>query len=178
MNVKYRNQLPDFMRELDLPMIAAEIGVAEGNFSKDLLAGGIDKLYLVDIWKTESVKGDGSSPQEWHDKNYSNMLKHIEPYKEKSVVLKGFSEAMSIRIPDGSLGMVYLDAGHSYDDVFKDLTVWIHKLVPGGIMAGHDYLARQYGVWDAVHAFTNGKYKVMTIPENKDEDAGFYFINK
>ena len=176
--IKYRRQLPEFMKELGLPMVSAEIGVAEGYFSADLLAGGMDKHYLIDIWKTENVQGDGASDQEWHDKNYRAAMFRVKKFGDRAIVLKGFSEAMSIHVPDNSLGLVYLDGGHSYADVYMDLTVWIHKAVSGAIIAGHDYLNKSYGVMRAVQDFTNGKYKVHVIPEDKDEDAGFFFLNK
>lgn len=176
--IKYRADLPKLMRELGLPMISAEIGVAEGLFSADLLKAGMEKHFLVDIWKSEPVKGDGSSPQSWHDKNYADAIERVKPFGEKAVILKGFSKGMSIHVPDNSLGLVYLDAGHSYADVYMDLAVWIHKLVKGGIMAGHDFLNKAYGVQRAVYDFANGKYKVNVIHEDKDEDAGFFFLNK
>lgn len=166
------------MRELKLPMVAAEIGVAEGYNSADLLTNGIEKLYCVDIWKTEKVLGDGSFDQEWHDKNYRVAMHRLEPFGDRAVILKGFSEKMAIHVPDNSLGLLYLDAGHSYADVYVDLTVWIPKVVDGGIVAGHDYLNNAYGVYRAVEDFTNGKFKVRVIPEDKSEDAGFWFINK
>lgn len=167
------------MRDLKLPMTAVEIGCAEGLFSNDLLTGGIEKLYMVDNWGTISgQKGDGGFEQEWHNKNYQDAVKRVERFGDKAVILRGMSDAMSIHVPDNSLGLVYIDCDHSYEGVFKDLSVWIHKLVDGGIMAGHDYLARQYGVKKAVADFTHGKFTVYLIPEDKDEDAGFYFLNK
>lgn len=178
MKLKYRRDIPLLMKELGLPMIGVEIGVAEGYNSADLLAGGLEKLYMVDIWKTEKVEGDGSSDQEWHDKNYRATMFRVKKFGDKAVILKGFSEAMSIHVPDNSLGLVYLDGGHSYADVYMDLTIWIHKAVHGAVIAGHDYLNRSYGVRRAVEDFTNGKYKVHVIEENKDEDSGFYFLNK
>lgn len=176
--IKYRADLPKLMHELGLPMISAEIGVAEGYFSADLLTSGMDKHYLIDIWNHEDVTGDGSMDQEWHNKNYRATMHRIAKHIDKAVILKGFSEAMSVKVPDNSLGLVYIDAGHSYPDVFMDLTIWLPKLVKGGICAGHDYLNQSYGVKRAVEDFTDGKYEVHLIQEDKDEDAGFYFFNK
>lgn len=176
MTLKYRSDLPSFMRELKLPMVAVEVGCAEMLFTNDLLTNGIEKLYCVDIWKCENVRGDGSNPDEWHDRNFTSGMDRIRHHGSKAVILKGFSEAMSMKVADNHLGLVYLDAGHSYEDVLLDLTVWLPKLVKGGIMAGHDYINRSYGVYEAVQEFTKGRYKVQVIRENKDEDAGFFFI--
>jgi len=179
MTLKYRRQLPEFLKELGLPLIGAEIGTAEGLFSNDLLNGGLEKLYSVDAWATiPGQKGDGGFDQAWHDKNYQDAVKRLEPHGEKSVILRGLSGAMSIHVPDNSLGLVYVDCDHSYEGCFKDLCVWMPKLVEGGVMAMHDFLARQYGVKKAVEDFTHGKYTVHLIPEDKDEDAGAYFLNK
>ena len=73
--------------------------------------------------------------------------------------------------------MVYLDACHTYDCVTKDLQAWFPKVKKGGVMAGHDYLNKAYGVYPAVWNFTSGgqMYEVFTLPEDKNEDAGFYF---
>lgn len=178
-NLKYRRDLPKLMKELGLPMIGAELGVAEAFHSNDLLEGGLEKLFSIDVWATiPNQKGDGGFDQEWHDLNYAKAVLRLAKHGKKSVILRGYSEAMSIHVPDNSLGLVYIDADHSYEGVFKDLTVWFPKVVEGGIIAGHDYLARQYGVNLAVQDFTNGKFKVHIIWEDKREDSGFYFINK
>lgn len=176
--VTHRFKLPQLLKDLKLPLIGAELGVAEGYFSNDLLDGGLERLYLVDAWAKLDVKGDGGFPQEWHDENMNKALARVRKHGEKAVVLRGLTTDMAELVPDGSLGLLYLDAGHSYNDVMNDLKAWVPKVGTGGVIAGHDYLNRAYGVFDAVRDFTSGKFKVYTIPENKPEDAGFLFINK
>lgn len=176
--VKYRNQLPQLLKDLKLPLIGAELGCAEGYFSNDLLSGGLETLYMVDAWATLDVKGDGASPQEWHDKNFRDALARVRKHGERAVVLRGLTTDMAELVPDGSLGLLYLDAGHDYKSVLTDLQTWFPKLCNGGICAGHDYENNAYGVKQAVRDFTNGKFRVYTIPENKPDDAGFLFINK
>ena len=77
-------------------------------------------------------------------------------------------------VPDNSLGLLYLDAGHDYDSVMGDLVTWYPKVVKGGVIAGHDFLNPAYGVNRAVMEFAQSE--VFTISENKNEDAGFLFI--
>jgi len=155
-------------------MIAAELGVAEGYHSAEMLANGVEKLYMVDAWTTLSGRGDGASPQEWHDMNMNAALARVEKYGDKAVILRGTTFEMAEKVPDNSLGLLYLDANHTYEGVTADLQQWFPKLVNGGVCAGHDYLSFQYGVWQAVHDFFKGK--IHTIKETKDEDAGFWFI--
>lgn len=173
MVVTHRVQLPALLRELGLPLTAVEIGIAEGFNSADLLNNGIELLYMVDAWRTLNVSGDGASPQAWHDKNYEAAKQRVSVWPSCHKILRGTSEEMAIYVPDNSLGLVYLDAGHSYVDVSKDLRLWYPKLVNGGVMAGHDMLNKSYGVYQAVVDFGR---PFNIIKENKDEDAGFYFF--
>jgi cephalosporin hydroxylase len=171
--IKHRSELHKI---IDLSLPAAEIGVAEGLFSKDILSWGVSFLYMVDNWgRIPGAFGDGDSPQEWHDKNYSEAVNRVTPWLQKVKVLRGMSVAMAEQVPDESLGLVYLDACHTYECVTADLEAWLPKLVKGGIMAGHDFLAKEYGVQEAVKDFTKGRHSVNLIPENRKADAGFWF---
>lgn len=180
MVIKHRVQLVDLMDELKLSSLStAEIGVAEGYFSCEIMQKTKTNHYLIDNWGTiHNVTGDGNSEQEWHDKNYEDAKKRNEKFGDRAIFLKGLSIDMAMLVPDNSLGLVYLDGAHYYSGVKSDLNVWFPKLVEGGIMAGHDYLNPAYGVKDAVHEFCEGKFTVHTIEENNVDDAGFYFIKK
>ena len=48
-------------------------------------------------------------------------------------------EAASL-FENGSFDFVYLDADHSFESVWQDLSVWYPKIRIGGILAGHDFL--------------------------------------
>lgn len=176
MELLFRHDLPSFVKEIGLPLIGAEIGVAEGRFSEELLQQGVEKLYLVDIWSQQMVKGDGANDNKWHNDNYNLMLEKTKPFKDKVIILTGFSYRMANKVPDNSLSFVYLDAGHDYEAVMQDLIAWMPKLVEGGIMVGHDYLAPEYGVKKAVQHFCEGRYEVNLIPELIEENAGFWFM--
>ncbi len=173
MNIKYRR---DLYKIIDLTKPAAEIGVAEGYFSRDILEWGVPKLYLVDAWQTLNVTGDGGNIQQWHDKNYNDMLERIKPFGDKAVILKGLSVYMSFEVENGSLGYINIDCDHSYHAVKADIHSWWPKLVKGGVMSFHDYENPAYGVKQAVQEFANGKYEIHLLPEDKEVDAGAYLI--
>jgi hypothetical protein len=171
--ITYRSELHKI---IDLSLPAAEIGVAEGLFSRDILTWGVVKLYMVDLWAHQpDVTGDGNSSQEWHEINYENAMRLVYPFGEKAVVLRGMSAEMASKVPDESLGFLYLDAAHDYDNVLKDLQHWVPKVVRGGVIAGHDYLNPAYGVKEAVMEFTKNKFKVQPIPDISTVHAGFWF---
>jgi hypothetical protein len=156
--------------------VVAEIGCAEMLFSRDILDNWkVSKLYLVDNWgKIEGQSGDGNSENEWHNKNFNDGLKRIEPFKDRAVILRGISWEQAVNVLDESLDCVYIDCCHTYECVKKDLAAWMPKVKKGGIVAGHDIANRNYGVKEAVEEVTKD---YILIPEN-GIDASFYFTKK
>ena len=53
--------------------------------------------------------------------------------------IKGTSWEMANNFEDESVDFVFIDAGHEYDSVVKDITSWLPKIKKGGIISGHDY---------------------------------------
>lgn len=180
LTIKYRRDLWQLLGGVLSGYNVAEIGVAEGNFSRDILNWPVrfPKLYLVDRWRCiPTQKGDGSMPQAWHDKNLLEVHEKIAQCgcENRAVILRGSSVEMAQRVPDRSLSLVYIDADHSFKGVSSDIRAWLPKLVEGGYMAFHDYQATHYGVKQAVQAFCGSRVEIHCIPEDKPEDAGAYF---
>lgn len=63
-------------------------------------------------------------------------------------VLKSDSEKAADKFKDGSLDFVFLDAGHDYATVRRDIEAWLPKVRVGGIIGGDDYPMN--GVGEAV----------------------------
>lgn len=177
MEIKHRIEL---VKLLPANSVVAEIGVAEGNFSKDLLDAGVDRLFMVDYWgHIPGVTGDGNFQQWWHDNNYQMAFNKVQPYGWRAKLLRGMSVDMADSVPDESLDMLYLDAAHYYEGVMADLKAWYPKVKSGGIIAGHDYLCKDYKVKEAVGDFILYRMievEVHVIPENNENDASFYFV--
>lgn len=174
--LKYRR---DLYQIIDLTLPAAEIGVAEGYFSSDILEWGVPKLYMVDNWGTLNVSGDGGNPQEWHDKNYDDAIKRISKFNGRAIILRGLSTEMADKVEYESLGFINIDCDHSYQGVKADISAWWSKLVNGGVMAFHDYENKAYGVKQAVEEFARANgLEIHLLPEDKPEDAGAYLIKK
>jgi len=158
---------------------AAEIGVAEGYFSADMLSWPINlsRLYMVDRWQCVSdQKGDASNSQEWHDTNLAAARARVKQFGDRAVFLQGSSIKMAEQVADRSLMLAYIDADHTYQGVLFDSLSWLPKVVPGGYMAFHDYENANYGVKEAVNEFCrqNG-FTIHLLPEDAPEDAGAYF---
>lgn len=162
---------------------AAEIGVAEGLFSGDMLEWpcNFPIVYMVDRWKHVSIKGDSAQPQSWHDANWLAAYNRTRKYGARAVILRGESVEMAKEVPDKSLSLVYIDADHSYAGVISDVRAWRSKLLSGGVMAFHDYENSAYGVKMAVQdslsfmRLTNEIADFGLLPENSINDAGAWF---
>lgn len=175
MTIKHRIDLHTLIPDIATAHVA-ELGCAEGYHSADMLRWGIERLYMVDLWKSATeVPGDASFGDDWHERNYQEAMKRIAPWKDRVTVLRGYTHQMASLVPDGSLALLYLDACHDYLWFLRDLKVWTPKVKHGGVIAGHDFLNPAYGVNRAVHEFATN---VRTIEENKPVDAGFWFFKE
>lgn len=189
MEIEYRTQFGQLLEYYGLMGNAAEIGVAEGRNASTLIAHpSIAKLYLIDAWTHLNQKGDGHQPQSWHDGNFEEAKRRMRGFEHKAVFLKGMSTEMIKHIPDDSLIFAYVDCDHSKVGCLADLNAIYPKLKQGGILAGHDYLAPQYGVNEAVKEFVillgkKDPYGVSRDIHQTEEDGdksmvSFWFVKK
>ena len=158
---------------------AAEIGVAEGNFAQDIMTWpcSFSTVYLVDRWRHVNIKGDSGQPQTWHDANLRRVKKRMMPFGALARILQMDSGNAVGFVPDASLSFVNVDADHSYNGVSTDARIWWPKLLPGGVIAFHDYENPGYGVKKAVQEFAGAhKLRVYNLREDKPEDAGAFLI--
>jgi predicted O-methyltransferase YrrM len=68
-----------------------------------------------------------------------------------------------------SLDFVFIDAGHSYEEVKKDIQAWLPKVKKGGVLAGHDYSKSFPGVVKAVRESLPGHVQ-------KSKNCWFYEV--
>lgn len=177
--ILHRRDLWKLIKENHIAGNAAEIGVAEGYFSADILSWPVDFeiVYMVDRWAhMPGQKGDGGHPQEWHDANFKAAKDRVARFGQRAQMIPGSSHLAALRVPNQSLALCYIDADHSYEGVMRDIASWHSKVVKGGIMAFHDYEAPQYGVKKAVQDFClKTGYTIHLLPEDKKDDAGAFF---
>ena len=112
------------------------------------------KFDCVDTWGFVETSNEISKDQ--CENLYETFLLNIKPVQDKINIVRGISWEMSSNYDNESLDFVFIDAGHDYDSVMKDITSWYPKIKPGGIIAGHDYHF-DVGVYPAVNEFFKGK---------------------
>jgi len=147
-------------------LIGVEVGVFIGtnaNYLMNYLP--IKRLYLVDNYKPYYDGGNEHYSQDQMDSFHSTMM--------MTVVDPRFGIAMPViqdsvwsakLFPDDYFDFVYIDAGHSYDEVMSDMQIWWSKCKSGGIFGGHDYgTVNGEQVKKAVDDFM--KEKIISVPD-------------
>lgn len=74
------------------------------------------------------------------DKDVSqfNLAAPALKYQSRLTILHGISWEMAHAVPDASLDFYFIDAGHGYRSVTRDIVAWTPKIKPGGWLLGHD----------------------------------------
>lgn len=98
----------------------------------------VERIVYKDIQKDQAVK---------------EFLKNISPVKD--ALLQLFiqdSDIAAENFLNNSVDVIFIDAGHSFENVSADIKAWFPKIKKGGIMAGHDYNESWPGVIEAVNS--------------------------
>ena len=141
--------------------ICAEIGIANGDFSENII--NIIKptnLHLIEL-----------------SKEYVNKCEEKFKYEISQGIVSihhGYSDIVLDQFPDQYFDWIYIDGDHSYDVVKKDLFISKEKIKSDGLIMLDDYVnfshqeMLQYGVMRAVNEFCcdeNFRVVGLTISE-------------
>lgn len=113
---------------------------------------GVDHFFgHIDKWHPQL--GMEANPPEIR---HLSMLEAVTFYAQKfnvefdfTLIQKESSDGADF-FEDGTVDFVWLDAGHSKDEVSRDIAKWWPKISNGGILAGDDWNPQWPGVIDAV----------------------------
>lgn len=135
----------------------AFMAVEIANSGKDI------EFYVVDTWegsREEAHQNDPDLPEifDVFTGNLAPVSRYYSPLRMPSL-------AAAHRFEDESIRFVFIDASHEYGSVLQDLEAWYPKVVPGGVIAGHDYMDYYPGVVKAVDEFFGDK--VTPLKEQK-----------
>lgn len=124
----------------------AEIGCWKGRSTSALLAGCQGPVYAVDHWRGSENEREGPHREAVESDVFAEFMANVGHYPNLNV-RRGDSIGFSERLP--LMDMVFIDAGHTYEEVQADLKAWSGKALK--LLAGHDYTdANHPGVRRAV----------------------------
>lgn len=158
----------------------AEVGVARGDFSRQILdRTAPERLHLIDPWIHQAREDYANDPNNWSDEEGDAVHHQVsvafagEVAAGRVVIHRAFSTDVAPTLPDESLDWVYIDGMHTRDAVAADLEAFHAKIKPDGLILGHDYAkhpeaqAMDFGVVEAVNAFVRERNCVFVALTNE-----------
>jgi len=144
----------------------AEIGVANGDFSQDILTEAKPRrLHLIDPWehqdRTDYANDPNNAPEIEQSQRFDAVLARFRAQIDDGIVKvhRDYSEDAAIFFKNGQLDWIYVDGMHTAEAAYNDLVTYAPKIREGGFIVGHDYTnhvqARHwnFGVVEAVNRF-------------------------
>lgn len=156
--MKTRDEFPDWLASRGY-LRMAEIGVAAGSFARQILSRWAGAYTMIDAWAhlPHGYTDIANVPTAEHEQNLNKARAVAAEFAPRVQLLRLLSVEAAKCFPDEYFDVVYLDANHSYEAVFADLTAWARKVRQGGAIAGHDYLdgVRPEGVFGVKRAVSD-----------------------
>ena len=169
----YKNRV-EWLKCMNKPGIAIEIGVGCGDFSLEILKNTSFDLISVDCWEKNEFN---NTPEI----SLKQTVQKLSPFIDRSIIIKSYSNnKLTDRFKDNSIDLIYIDGDHFYDGVKNDLEIWFPKIKKGGVFGGHDYSDyRGWGVKKAVSEFFQNK-NINIIPAGHPGDGNqpSWFLEK
>lgn len=152
----------------DGPLVGAEVGVFDGRMSRHLLERADLTLYMVDRWDppTPSYAASGD-PRATED-----MGAAMDAARRATAFAGTRARLVREATPDAAIhfsaiDFAFIDADHSYEAVAADIESWRHTLKPGGLLCGHDYGDRRFGVTRAVDEACRERAWALELGEDR-----------
>lgn len=132
-----------------------EIGSWKGRSTKAMLATGAH-VTAVDHWQgSDTIKGMAEDQDV-----YAEFMQNVGHYPNLFVLKMSSLEAAADRARNGYMfDMVFIDAGHTYEDCKNDIEAWLPKAKK--LIAGHDYCHGWPGVMRAVKEKFGDRFKTV-----------------
>lgn len=126
------------------------MGVEIANSGKDI------KFYSIDHWHGSLEEIDHREDEDVRlGQLYEVYLENIRRVKDYVHPIRSDTAEAAQQFDDQSVDFVYVDAGHTYRAVTRDIAAWWPKVRLGGVLAGDDWCfdRDEFGVRRAIAEF-------------------------
>jgi len=161
-NCKVVSSRYELLHFLPKNSIGAEVGVMAGDFSECILnAVTPQQLYLIDTFNSDDWVRLGEKARFKAAEHLGYLQNRFQSQIAGGTVflMQGLSTDILPKFDDNSFDWIYIDAGHSYDEVTDDLYQAKRLVKPEGYIIMNDYIfhshweSMNYGVIHAVNEF-------------------------
>jgi hypothetical protein len=150
-NISRALAIDGFMGEAELLWLAeqattheciAEIGSWKGRSTHALSDNTSGEVYAIDTWKgtvnepIHAIEFVGK-PDDWLLKEFQNNVSDLSNVH----IVQALSVDAAKKLSNIRFDMVFIDAGHTYEDVKSDILAWNPLVIKGGLLSGHDYIS-------------------------------------
>lgn len=156
-------------------LLGVEVGVWEGDNAKRMM----DELPNLTLIGVDPFEGY----QDWHmyidERNISEReqraIENMKPYVEagRFSFLRKYSDKALEDLEDEKFDFVYVDADHSYEWAYHDITNYWSKIKSGGVLCGHD--RNLSGVSKALAQFCEEK-DIPFTPSESPQTESWYIV--
>ena len=174
-NLKIKLNRLEILKELKKGSICAELGVAYGEFSDQVLETVKPKLLvLVDSYPNKGNFVDEGNLK-YIEKKYQKLVK-----EKKIQIINDDSIKAASMFKENFFDWIYIDTTHSYHQTLGELRAWKNKIKSDGYILGHDYIMGnwiddiKYGVQEAVHQFcVEENWEIVYLTARIGENTSF-----
>jgi len=149
----------------------AELGVLMGESIPIFLNNlNVEKYVGVDLFEPYEENKDGSYELMKHkgDTIYNELLNKYLNYKN-IIIEKGYTDKVVEKYNDNYFDLIFIDAGHEYQQVSNDINLWYPKMKKLGIFSGDDYFYPP--VKKSIHEFISKHNIKLYNSKNKNPDT-------
>lgn len=134
-----------------------EVGAWKGLTTQFLCSACPGPVYVVDHWQGSRFEPDGAFAEAKTNDVHAEFIRNVGHY-ENIRVRRGNSTEIAPSLP--IVDFVFLDGGHTYEEVKADIAAWKSKALK--VLAGHDYGAEQHpGVKQAVDEAFGDRVRIV-----------------
>ena len=174
-NLKIKLNRLEILKELKKSSICAELGVAYGEFSDQILEIVKPELLVL----VDSYPNKGNFVDEGNLKYIEKKYQKLAEEKKIQIINEDSVKAASM-FKENFFDWIYIDTTHSYHQTLGELRAWKNKIKGDGYILGHDYIMGnwiddiKYGVQEAVHQFcVEENWEIIYLTARIGENTSF-----